>query len=63
MLYEFERGYNATKATKNMYNSIRTLWDANTSGQSGPESDGNKEVLHIPQSFSITRASPSYYLE
>ena len=27
--------------------------------QSGPESDGNEEVLHIPQNSSITRASPS----
>ena len=28
-------------------------------GQSGPGSDSNKEVLHIPQSSSITGISPS----
>ena len=28
-------------------------------GQSGPGSDGNKEILRIPQSSSITEASPS----
>ena len=28
-------------------------------GQSGPGSDGNKRVLRIPQSSSITRTSPS----
>ncbi len=27
--------------------------------QNGPGSDGNEEVLHIPQSSSITRTSPS----
>ena len=32
----------------------RTLSCANTLGQSGPGSDANKGVLHIPQSFSIT---------
>ena len=31
-------------------------------GKSGPESDGNEEVLYIHQSFSITEASPSDYL-
>ena len=31
-----------------------TLSGATTPGQSGPGSDGNKEVLHIPQSSSIT---------
>ena len=28
-------------------------------GQSGPGSDGNEGVLHIPQSYSITGTSPS----
>ena len=28
-------------------------------GQSEPESDRNKGVLRIPQSFNITKASPS----
>ena len=35
------------------------LLDATTPGQSGPESDGNEEVLHIPQSSSFTGASSS----
>ena len=30
-----------------------------TLGQSGPGSDGNKGILHIPQSSSITGTSPS----
>ena len=33
--------------------------DATTPGLSGPVSDGNEGVLHIPQSSSITRTSPS----
>ena len=33
-----------------------------TLGQSGPESDGNEEVLRIPQSTSITGTSPSDFL-
>ena len=37
----------------------RTLLGATTLGQSGPESDGNEGVLHIPQSSCITGASPS----
>ena len=37
----------------------RTLSGATTPGQSGPGSDGNEGVLHIPQSSSITEASPS----
>ena len=36
-----------------------TLSDATTPGQSWYGSDGNKGVLHIPQNFSITGASPS----
>ena len=36
----------------------RTLSGATTPGQSGPRSNGNEGVLHIPQSFSITGASP-----
>ena len=36
----------------------RTLSGVTTLGQSVPGSDGNKWVLHIPQSSSITRASP-----
>ena len=37
----------------------RTLSGATTSGLSGPGSDGNEGVLRIPQSSSITWASPS----
>ena len=36
-----------------------TLSGATILGQSGPGSDGNKDVLHIPQSSRFTRASPS----
>ena len=39
-----------------------TCTGANTQGQIGAGSDGNKRVLHILQSSSITRASPSDYL-
>ena len=37
----------------------KTLSGANTPGQSGPGSNGNKGVLCIPQSSSIIGASPS----
>ena len=37
----------------------RTLSGATTSGQSGPWSNGNKEVLRVPQSSSITGTLPS----
>ena len=37
----------------------RALSGPTTLGQGGPGSDGNEEVLRIPQSFSITEASPS----
>ena len=36
----------------------RTLSGATTSGQSGPGSDGNKMVFHIPQNSHITGPSP-----
>ena len=36
-----------------------TLSGDTTLGQSGPGSDGNEEVLHIPQSSSITENSAS----
>ena len=39
-----------------------TLSDATTSSLSGPRSDGSEGVLHIPQSTSITGASPSDFL-
>ena len=48
------------------YSSIwlidRTLSGATTLDQSGPGRDGNEEVLHIPQSSSITGALPSKFL-
>ena len=37
----------------------RTLSGATTPGQSGPGSDGNKELLSIPHCSSITGTSPS----
>ena len=37
----------------------RILSGATTPGQSGPGSDCNEGVLHIPQSSSITGTSPS----
>ena len=37
----------------------RTLSDVNITNLSGPESDANEGVLRIPQSSSITGASPS----
>ena len=36
----------------------RTQSGATTLGQSGPGNDDNEEVPHIPQSYSITGASP-----
>ena len=42
-----------------IYPIDRTLSGATTSGQSGLGSDGNKGVLHIPQSSRIIEASPS----
>ena len=36
-----------------------TLSDATTFGLSRPGSDDNEGVLHVPQSSSITEASPS----
>ena len=38
---------------------FKPLSGATSPGQSGPRSDGNKGILFIPQSFSITGASPS----
>ena len=37
----------------------KLIYNTNTPGQSGHGSNGNKRVLHIPQSSSITGASPS----
>ena len=37
----------------------RTLSGITTPGKSGPGSDGNEGVLHVPQTSSITEASPS----
>ena len=36
-----------------------TLSGVTAPDHSGPRSDGHKKVLHIPQSFSVARASPS----
>ena len=40
----------------------RTLSVTTTPGQCESVSNGNEGVVHIPQSFSITEASPSYCL-
>ena len=40
----------------------RTLSGTATPSQNGPGSDGNEEVLHIPQSSSITEVSTSDFL-
>ena len=40
----------------------RKLSSPTTQGQSGPGSNVNEEVLHIPQSSIIIGASPSDYL-
>ena len=37
----------------------KTLFDANSPGHSRPGSDSNEGELRIPQSSSITEASPS----
>ena len=39
-----------------------TLSDTTTPDQSEPGSNSNEKMLHIPQSFSITAASPSDFL-
>ena len=41
------------------YITDRALSGATTPGQSGPGSDGNEGLLHIPQSSSITGTSPA----
>ena len=54
--------FNLTLSTQfsSVWPISRTLSGATTLGQSGPGSDGNKGVLHIPQ-ISITEVSPSDY--
>ena len=37
---------------------VKTLSGATTSSHSGPENDGNERLLCIPQSSSVTGASP-----
>ena len=37
----------------------RTLWSATSPGQNEQESDGNEEILYIPQRFSIAGSSTS----
>ena len=44
------------------FSSVRTLSGATTTSQTELGSDGHKELLHIPQSFSITGALPSDWL-
>ena len=42
----------------NAYNSYAMCTAGFTKDKSGPGSDGNEGVLHIPQSSSITGTSP-----
>ena len=42
-----------------LFNIDRALSGATIPGQSGPGSNNNEEVLHIPQRSSITGTSPS----
>ena len=42
-----------------LFNTDRALSGATMPGQSGPGSNGDEGVLHIPQSPSITGTSPS----
>ena len=66
-LYKWSVLFQAILFSKSMqFSSIwpidRTLSDITTPGLSGPGSDGNEGVVHIPQSSSITGTSPSDYL-
>ena len=46
-------------SNNSIWSTDRTLPGATTQGQSRPGSNSNEGVLCIPQSFSITEASPS----
>ena len=46
-------------SNSSVWNIDRTLSGATTLDQSGPESNGNEGVLHIPQSSRISGAWPS----
>ena len=48
-----------SQSSKPQFDSIWLISIATTPGQGGPGSDGNEEVLSIPQSSSITGTSPS----
>ena len=50
--------FNISKQFSSIRPIGRTLSGATIPGQSGPGSDGNEGVLHIPQSSSITGTSP-----
>ena len=50
-------------SNSSIWSRDRTLSGATNYGLSGPGSDSNEEVLHIPQSSSIAEASPSDCLE
>ena len=47
----------------NIWHICRTRSGVTTPGQSGPGSDGNEGVLHIPQSSRIIGTSPLLHLE
>ena len=51
--------YRVERSNRSIWHIDKTLSGATTPGQSGSGSDSNGEVFHIPQSSSITEASPS----
>ena len=53
------RQFSINKLFSSIWPIDRTLSGATTPGQSETRSDGNKGVLHIPQSSSITETSPT----
>ena len=54
-----EHKYKVYMSNSSIWHIDRPLSGATAPGQSGPESNGREGVLHIPQSSSITEASPS----
>ena len=58
ILFSCLRVFYLSNTNKQIYLTPETLTATTTSSESGPESNGNNEVLHTCQS-SITGASPS----
>ena len=59
----YRKSHGMSHYTSTQFSSIRpidrTLSGATILGQSGPGSNGNEEIIHIPQSSSNTGTSPS----